>query len=32
VERIEALVGVPVTLISVGPERTQTIQRERTDG
>ncbi len=32
VERIETLVGVPVTLISVGPERTQTIRRERTGG
>ena len=27
VERIEGLVGAPVTLISVGPERTQTIDR-----
>ena len=27
VERIEALVGVPVELISIGPDRDQTIAR-----
>jgi adenylosuccinate synthase len=31
VERIEALAGVPVTIISVGPERTQTVFRDKLD-